>query len=142
MGEDVKLMVLGVLDRHGYETCVGAYEDPRDCAAAEKLISRRKSTRSMQVCYHRLIRSADGRGMKLWGQSCFDTAVILLCTEITERHPAVNSMGYFPLNVRAFEDAADAVKAREQLLKEPEVVSVTMITVPLFKRAATNREAE
>ncbi len=126
--------ILFALLDDGFEICLGVFESKEECLELRDLIIREEAAAWVVPIYIKLSKSNNDKAMKLWNKSCFVPAVIVLWLYVTEGHPFFGVPGC-PIANRVYEDAAEAVKARDELLADPNVVSVDMVTVPFYKNA-------
>lgn len=119
----------------GFEICLGVFESKEECLALRDLIIQEEAAAVVSPLFVKLSKSSDDKAMKLWGRSCFESAVIVLWLYVTTDHPFFGMPGLCPIANRVYEDAAEAVKARDELLADPNVVSIDMVTVPFYKNA-------
>lgn len=127
--------ILFALLDDGFEICLGVFESKQECMELYELIIREEAAATAIPFFIKLSKSTDDKAMKLWDKSRFVPAVIVLWLYVTKDHPFFGMPGLCPIENRVYEDAAEAVKAREELLADPNVVSVDMVTVPFYKNA-------
>lgn len=129
--DDVSM--LSALDNQGFEVCLGVFESNEECSELCDLIMREEAAKVLAPGYVQLIKSSEDKAMKLWGKSCFESAVIVLWIYVTKDHPYYCMSGFCPTAKQVYEDAAEAVKARDEWLAKPDVAAVDLVTVPLYR---------
>ncbi|MDQ7836270.1 MAG: hypothetical protein RDU24_12885 [Humidesulfovibrio sp.] len=132
--------MLSALDNSGFEVCLGVFASNEECMDICELTMREEAAKVLSPGFVKLIKSTDGKAMKLWGKSCFVPAVIVLWIYVTKNHPVYGRRGFCPTAKEVYEDAAEAIKARDEWLAEPGVDSVDMVTVPLYKHIAPGED--
>lgn len=135
MCEDQNMTLLMARNIPGQDVCIGVFESHQEFEELSERINNEDVVETLAWSDLTVTRSADHkRLMKLPGKSCLVPAIIMLCVYITKNHQLRRRYGSFFMCSHAYEDAAEAVKAREEWLADPDVLSVELVTVQLYER--------
>lgn len=112
---------------------LGAFEDEEAGEHAVRAEIKKKRAWDYDATWYKWVKAVPGRGVSLWGHGTFQPLVFVLQVHPAHGFHQGNEWSYGI----AFEDPSEAEALREELLKDVEVESVHLLSIPLHRKAAS-----